>query len=189
VGNGKTLTIDGTAVTNDLYSLTLSFAAESDGFLVIQGGDGDDSFTGGGKADTLTGGLGKDYLNGGGGADTFVYLATADSTGRDFDTIDGFNASSDLLDLANVPVARDSNVNSGTLNQASFNADLADRIDAGRLAGGNFVVYTPNAGTFAGSTFLIVDQNGIAGYQVNEDLVIAFPNALNLGALAVGNFI
>ncbi len=61
----------------------------------------------------------------------------------------------------------------GTLSTASFNADLAAAVTAARLPVGQAVLFDPSAGNLnqPGMTYLIVDANGIAGYQANADWV------------------
>ena len=68
VGAGETVEIDGRA-GND----TIDGSAESNGMLVLEGGDGDDSLIGGDLDDTLHGASGDDTMIGGGGADVFVF--------------------------------------------------------------------------------------------------------------------
>jgi hypothetical protein len=50
------------------------------------------------------------------------------------------------------------------------------------------VLFTPDRGTLAGHTFLIVDANGTAGYQAGQDYVIDITGATNLGSLSTTNF-
>ena len=42
---------------------------------------------------------------------------------------------------------------------------------AGQLAGHDAVLFNVSAGSLVGDTFLIVDANGIPGYQAGQDLV------------------
>ena len=56
------------------------------------------------------------------------------------------------------------------------------------LAANHAVLFTPDGGTRAGHIFMIVDQNGAAGYQAGADLVIEFVNGTNLASLGTGNF-
>ncbi|GAB1409270.1 hypothetical protein MASR1M90_04240 [Desulfovibrionales bacterium] len=137
----------------------------------------------------LTGGAGADDLTGGNGNDSFVYTAVAESTGaaaaRAYDVIAGFNAGGagvarvDVFNvsgiggnLANGITAVDAAVVAGALNTATFDANLAVAIGAGQLGADNAVLFTANAGTLSGRTFLIVDANNTAGYQAGADLVI-----------------
>jgi Ca2+-binding RTX toxin-like protein len=63
------------------------------------GFDGNDTLSGAGGNDTLRGGAGADTLNGGAGADYFSYTAVSDSTGSATDTIQDFQAGTDLISL------------------------------------------------------------------------------------------
>jgi Ca2+-binding RTX toxin-like protein len=69
VGAGQTMLVDGTAmgVDDDLF---VNGCLEKDGFFVMHGGAGDDTFHGGWNADTITGGAGDDMIHGRRGADT-----------------------------------------------------------------------------------------------------------------------
>jgi Ca2+-binding RTX toxin-like protein len=63
-------------------ALTITGGSELDGSLVVTGGGGDDSLTGGAIADTLNGGNGSDTLVGGAGIDTI-------NTGTGNNSVDG----------------------------------------------------------------------------------------------------
>ncbi len=77
----------------------------------------------------------------------------------------------------------------GSLSTATFDTDLAAAVTASTLGDNHAVLYTPNAGTLSGQTFMIVDLNGTAGYQAGQDLVIDLTNTLHLTSLATGDFI
>jgi Ca2+-binding RTX toxin-like protein len=156
---------------------------------IVDGGSGDDTLTGGGARDVLMGGGGSDRLEGGGGRDVFRYEAAGQSGGALRDTILGFDARKDAFDL-NVAVSGiDATVNGGRLRAGNFTADLRDAIGAAQLDAGHAVVFKPTTGDLAGHTFLIVDANGSAGYQTNNDFVIDLADADNLSALDLGDFI
>jgi hypothetical protein len=73
IGVGRTLTVNAAALTDAAASLTFNgTASETDGFLNITGGVGNDSVTGGGNDDTISGGAGADSLIGGAGRDQLV---------------------------------------------------------------------------------------------------------------------
>jgi Ca2+-binding RTX toxin-like protein len=188
VAAGVTFEIDGAGL-GVLDTVTFNGAAETDGFFALIGGDGGDTLTGGAKADTLTGGLGGDLLTGGDAADTYIYVDAEESTSKGYDTVDGFDGNKDLFDVGTVPLARDADVNAGTLSRATFDADLEAVLDGTALGNGNFVIFKPNAGGLAGLTFLVIDQNGSAGYQAGEDLVIELTNASHLAGLDIADFI
>ena len=84
----------------------------------------------------------------------------------------------------------DAAVTTGALSTSSFNANLASAIGSTQLAAHHAVEFTPNSGTLAGDHFLIIDMNGIAGYQANADLVILLgSHSSNLAHLGSGDFI
>ena len=160
---GGGLALTGTATSNTLV-----------------GGAGDDVITGLGRGDTLTGA---------GGVDTFVYTAVSDSTGRGHDTITDFNASADVIDLWFQVTGVDTAITSGSLSPLTFDSNLSSAVGAAKLAGHHAVLFTPNAGMLSGKTFLIVDANGVAGYQANADLVILLGNASSLAGLTAADFV
>ncbi len=94
--------------------MVVNGSAESDGRFNLFGDRGSDSLTGGAGNDPLYGGLGADVLRGNGGADTFRYQAAGESTGLARDTIDGFAAGVDKIDLGRM----DANSANGTANDA-----------------------------------------------------------------------
>lgn len=151
---------------------------ETDGRFRIFGGQGSDTLIGGAGNDLLYGGLGADLLKGGAGADTFQYLKAAESTSTAFDTIQGFDFTMDRLDL---PEAHDSfaRAQGGRLDISTFDADLAAAIGA-QLSAGAAVLFTATEGSFAGTTFLAVDANGIDGYQAGGDYVFQLVDAVGM---------
>jgi Ca2+-binding RTX toxin-like protein len=187
LGAGNNMTIDGSATT-------------AGGTLVIDGGDGTDDLIGGAGSDTIRagtgtdfimGGLGADRLFAGSGADTFAYGSVADSTSTGYDAINGFNASTDLIDLqgslSGVTVLNAA-VTTGTLGSNNFDAALQVDIGASQLSAHGAVLFTPNGGGLAGHTFLIIDENGVAGYQAGQDLVIELAGGTNLSSFSLTNF-
>ncbi len=187
---------DGNVAAGELMAVDANFAAqvaldastETDGNYALTGGAGNDTLLSGAGTDVLNGGDGEDFLRGGAGADEYRYLAIADSTGSLFDTIDGFNANADTIRLTVAIGAVEPKVNSGTLNAASFDADLVARLGPAKLGGFHAVVYMPDAGTFAGQTFLVIDHNGTPGYQVGAEIVIQLLGATHLNNLDAADF-
>jgi len=170
VASGQTLTINGAALgASDV--LTFNGAAETNGHFVIIGG------------------LGTDQLTGGALSDTFTYTSAAQSTSTHYDTITGFNFSSDIFDIPGAVgtiTGINSKVTSGALSTATFDANLTSAISSSHLGAHHAVLFTPTSGTLSGVTFLIVDLNGVAGYQSGHDLVIRMNGAT--GTLAAGGF-
>ncbi|HEX2592863.1 MAG TPA: calcium-binding protein [Rhizomicrobium sp.] len=143
---------------------------------------GNDTIDGGAGDDTIIGGAGADNLTGGAGADTFVYHDAIESTGPGFDTINGFDAAIDKLDLPFAVSGVAAKVK-GALSDASFDADLAAAVTAAKLGAFQALVFTANGGDENGHTFLVIDADGNAGYQ-SGDMVIELVNAANLTALS-----
>ena len=211
-GHSYNLTIDNATVT---AGHTMTFAGNalgagdsfvfdgshdtSGGTLVIDGGAGNDSLTGGWANDVIkagngtnaiTGGGGSDMLLGGSGVDTFVYNNVSDSTSSHYDRVETFNANQDFFQLNGVTVGGiDPIVTSGHLSGTHFDSDLATDVGAAQLAAHHAVLFTADSGNLAGHTFLVVDVNGTAGYQAGQDLVIDVTGGTNLNSLSTGNFI
>ena len=197
VAAGATLTVDGSALTG---SDTLSFngSAETDGRFVLTGGTSNDVLTGGAGNDVLTGnagnnlftgGMGADHIVSAGGHDHFIYDDASESTGLAHDVITGFNALEGKFDLDVTVTGINSEVVSGRLSTANFDANLATAIGSAQLAAGHAVLFTPTVGNLAGHTFLIVDANGVAGYQAGQDYVFDLASATHLTSLATTDFI
>jgi hypothetical protein len=100
-----------------------------------------------------------------------------------YDTVVGFQASMDAFDLMGVSDV-DTAITSGTLSTATFDTNLAAAMSG--LQANHAVLFTANAGTLSGATFLVVDQNSTAGYQSGSDLVMRV-NGLS-GPLSTDNF-
>jgi len=181
---GEHLTFDGSSESDGSFQMfgghdsdTLIGGAQSDHLL---GHGGDDALYGNGGDDRLRGGLGADFLDGGAGADTFVYSAqggsegyanaASESTGTAYDTIQGFTFGSDVIDLPQL-VSSLASVTAGSLNDASFNGDLAAAVD-GALQANGAVLFTPDAGGHAGDMFLVVDADGNGAFDAGFDFVI-----------------
>jgi serralysin len=173
---------------------TFTLAANLETLVFI--GAGNFRGTGNSAANTLIGGAGNDTLKGGGGADSmtggagsdiFVLSSVSDSTGALHDTLIDFDAALDTLDLPKSVTGIGAAVAAGALSLASFDVDLAAALGAGQLAARHAVEFTPDSGALAGLHFLIVDMNGVAGYQAGRDLVIQMVGAY--GSLTLGDFI
>jgi len=170
VASGQTLTINGSTLgASDV--LTFNGAAETNGHFIIIGG------------------LGADILTGGALSDTFTYTSAAQSTSTHYDTITGFKFGVDSFDIpggAGVITGINTKVTSGALSITTFDTNLASAISSSHLGAHHAVLFTPNSGTLSGQTFLIVDLNGVAGYQTGSDLVIRMNGSS--GTLAAGGF-
>lgn len=184
VGSGQTFTVFALPV---ITNLTLDASSETTGNYRIIAGSGNDTISTGGGSDSIFGGLGGDIMDAGSGSDTFVYNGVSESTGNSIDRIIGFVSGSDRFDLAHTVTGIAASVTTGSLSTASFNTDLAAAIGAGQLGVGQAVLFTASSGTRAGQTFVVVDANGIAGYQSDSDYVIQLSNPP--ASLTVADFI
>jgi Ca2+-binding RTX toxin-like protein len=87
---------------------------ETDGVLRVFGGASADTLTGGGSSTQLHGGGGADVLNGGAGVDLFRYSNVGDSNAAATDTVLGFVAGTDKIDVGRV----DAKASTADLNEA-----------------------------------------------------------------------
>jgi VCBS repeat-containing protein len=200
VGSGQTLSVQGgTLGAGDSLDFNGSPVTDGGKFIIhggagtntLIGGSGNDTIYAGSGTSSITGGGGTDLLIAGSGADTFNYVAVGDSTSTTHDTIAGFNTSLDMIALLNglsgVTVV-DTAVTTGNLSNSGFDASLAQDIGAAQLSAHGAVLFTPNSGGLAGHTFLIIDENGVAGYQASQDIVIQLTGGVGLGSLSTANF-
>jgi Ca2+-binding RTX toxin-like protein len=145
------------------HRLTFDGSAETDGHFVIRSGFGADNLTGGALGDT------------------FTYLAADRSTGKSYDTIHAFDFDSDVFNVHGGVSAIDAATT--VTFSGGFNADMAAAVH-GHLHAHHAIAVTS---TGDGSVFLVVDQNGHAGYQSGEDLVIRLVDAT--GTLTTADFV
>ena len=155
----------------------------------IAGNDGNDVIVGAGGGDRLIGGRGADDIDGGGGNDVFVYGTATDSTSTHYDTVRHADFAGDKWDITGNVTGIDATITHGKLTTAHFDANLAAAADAAHLGAHHAVIFTPNSGTLAGKTFLIVDLNGTAGYQGGDDLVVMLVAPAHLSGLGANDFI
>jgi Ca2+-binding RTX toxin-like protein len=185
---GQTLTVnssghlfDGSKETDGSFILDMTGNARN---TQIFGGSGDDvivvqtsktaTIQGGGGADQIT------LINSHSPfQDIVVYGAASESTSAAYDTVIGFARGLDVFQLAFAVTAVDAAVTTGTLSTASFDADLANAVGTAQLGAHHAMVYTPDSGTLANDHFLVIDSNGVAGYQAGQDLVIKLDTILD----------
>jgi hypothetical protein len=196
VAAGARLVVDASALTST-QKLSFNGSAETDGRFTITGGAGADVLTGGAGNDVFVGGLGKNVYDGGAGADhmtaggnaeKFVYTDVSDSTSTVRDIITSFNVVNDQFDMDVTVAGIDTAVITGRLGAANFDTNLTAAL-SGHLLGGHAIVFAPTIGGLAGHTFLIVDANGVAGYQAGQDYVMELVGAGSLISLSTANFI
>jgi hypothetical protein len=197
---GKTLVVDNSAArgaftvkfndSND-HTGALDFINGAGQLVTVTGTGQNDTFdlTKGGSA-TVVGGGGADFFHAGsGGIEKFVYNAVSESTSTHYDTMQGLTFGGETFVTSRAGAATtgvDAAVSGGTLSTASFDSDLASAVGAGQMAAHHAVMFTANAGTLSGHTFLVIDENGTAGYQASADLVIDVTGAV--GGPALFNF-
>jgi hypothetical protein len=176
--------------TADQWS-ALSVGVDSQTTITVNGTSGNDTINASSiNAFVLNGGGGADTFTVSTGHDVFVYGAASDSTGPTFDTIIGLDTTRDVFHLNSAVTGIDTAVNSGMLDSgANFNAELAADIGSAQLGAGHAVLFTATSGNLAGHTFLIVDTNGVAGYQAGADLVIDVTGGHHLTGLSTSDFI
>ena len=147
--------------------------------LALSGGSGADILIGGALADRIEGGQGADRIRGGGGADVIIYREAAASTGTAMDTLEAFDFASDRIDVAGATADYHRETNAQfSLDSANIDAQLATGL-TGKLGARGAILVTATGGTLTG-TFLVIDQNGTAGYQAGADLVLALDGAVNI---------
>ncbi|HTQ13094.1 MAG TPA: calcium-binding protein [Rhizomicrobium sp.] len=180
VAAGATLVVDARSLGAG-NGLIFDGAAERDGGFDLIGGAGSDALTGGSGGDTLDlRAGGDDTAQGGGGADsilvstkghdTLVYSAASDSTSVGFDTVSRFNFSTDSIVAPWGQVTAFSLLQGGSLSLGTFDGDLASALSS--LAPHAAIIFEASSGGLAGQAFLVIDANGVSGYQAGQDLVI-----------------
>ncbi|MEG3179551.1 beta strand repeat-containing protein [Sphingomonas sp. LT1P40] len=167
VAAGVQQTIWGLPVTT---SIRIDASAELDGSVRVFGGQSHDTIYGSAGDDRLFGGAGSDFLYGGAGNDTYVYDAVSQSTGINADGI--HLTAGDKIDFYFTVAGIATTVVGGQLG-GDFDIDLAAAIGAGQMGVGEAVLFRPDSGIYAGQSFLVVDANGVAGYQAGQDYVIS----------------
>jgi Ca2+-binding RTX toxin-like protein len=182
---------------------TLS-GGSGDDYLLGEGGDdtiiggaGEDAarvgggLYGGAGDDVITGGLGSDTIDGGAGADIIRYTQVADSDSQGMDDVDDFDFTHDRFDFPFAVTGVDKMV-TGHVDLGTQGSDAAAAVGAHQLAAHHAVILHCADGFLAGSNFLIVDANGVAGYQDGADYLIwifALDHASNVGKMDTSDFI
>ncbi len=157
-------------------------------------------------AGTLAGTQFAVQSDGHGGSDIVVEPVSADSTtfaaaietvfpvsGQTGDlavaVVSEFDARHDAFSLATHVAGMDTAIKHGALSDGALDGDLAFVVDARHLGAFHAVIVEPDAGNFAGSIFLVIDENGQAGYQPGSDLVMELSRPLHIGAFSTANFV
>ena len=168
IGAGETKTVFALQVAT---GVTVDATGETNGNVRLTAGAGDDTLLGGAGADQLFGGAGADTLAGGAGADTFLFNDATESTSLGYDTLLDFERGVDTLQVNGRTYGNYADIAEGALSNASFDADLSAALGAG-LSGDAGVFFTASEGDYAGFTFLVVNTDGVDGYQAGADLVV-----------------
>jgi Ca2+-binding RTX toxin-like protein len=204
VASGKTLTIDGSALTNSSATLTVNATAETDGHIVVIGGAAADTIQGGAAGDTITSGDGADSIIAGNGNDVISAGAGADTitAGAGSDSISGGDGNDVIQMAGNLTSADTIDGGSGTdtLSVSSVSsAALVNVTNVENLAitGAASVTLTSNLGF---TTFDLTDSSNqsvtlssgytnattvnITGDSDNSDSIT---NSANVALTVIGN--
>jgi len=168
-----------TSAASTIGTIDLSAAIGTTGFTInnasatgattITGSSKNDTITASNYGDTITGGVGNDTLTGGTGADKFIFAATSALNGSD--TITGFTAGTDKIDLnafetvgtlVNVAGATDANAAGEVFYLFGMAAGAADSSTGVIAAVNAAAVWTDTAAT---SVLVISDDNSTAVYE------------------------
>jgi hypothetical protein len=186
----------GTIIETAIGGKGVDFMTASAAGSTLKGGANSDTLNGGAGKDKLIAGSGGDLMEGnalgdilkcGGDDDSLLYDTPDVSSSTQFDTAQKF----DFLNADRFVVPGTVNqigpaVTTGTLSNSTFDSDMATA-----LAGTLFAtarLFRPDAGDYAGKTFLYVDANGLNGYQVNGDIIILLKKPLNIGSIDTTDF-
>jgi len=175
IGTGKTLKVDASALTSANFTFTGS-TSETDGFLSVIGGGGNDTISGGNSGfDTLIGGAGNDTLTvnnisatsvvqGGTGTDTLVVTGTS------------IASASSLLGVTGVEVLKLSGAINATFASNIASATGITTIATDQATSANTITFNPGFTDAAN-----VDITGDTG---NNDAIV---NAANVSLTVTGN--
>ncbi len=181
VAAGARLWVDGGSLTGANY-ISFNGSVETDGAFDFTGGAGRDTFVGGAGADTIAGGGDKDIMTGGGGADTFIYNNWVESTFGQRDKILDFNTAADTFQF-DVEVTAVDPMASGSVTSSG---DLAALV-SGQFGASHAMLVNVTGGSLSGRMLLLVDGNGVAGFQAAGDYVLDVSGIV--GTLTVADFI
>lgn len=159
-----------------------------DGADYISGGDGNDILYGNKGDDELQGDKGADRLIGGTGDDRFYFAHAPESGNGIYDTIAGFNVNRDRVMVPVVVEGVDAAVNTSANPAANAEAALIAALPSDHLGAYHAAVATVSTGA-GPEVFLVVDMNGVAGYQSGLDLAVRIDGSRDLATLDIDNFI
>jgi hypothetical protein len=197
VDAGATMRIDGSAVATNIFAF--GGGAETNGHFDIIGGGDEGTIVGGALSDTIEmiSHTGVYVIIGGGGADDITcndtgsdrptYSAVSESTSTGHDVIhdlfvDGFDA----IDTPVILTDYDGET-TGTVNAATFDADIADALNDGFLEADHAAVVNATAGDLSGRSYVVIDGNGDGDYTAGLDYLIEITGYT--GTLGMSDFI
>ena len=181
VAAGARMWVDGGSLTGSNY-IRFFGSAETDGAFDFTGGAFRDRFVGGAGNDTVAGGLEIDVLTGGAGSDTFIYDSALESRFASRDQVTDFNTAADSFQFDVDVTGLDATV-SGSVSTA---ADLAALV-SGTFGASHALMVNVTGGSLAGRKLLLVDANGVAGFQSAVDYVIDVTGIV--GTLTLADFV
>jgi Ca2+-binding RTX toxin-like protein len=171
VAAGATMTFNGGQLAANEV-LHFDGSAETNGNFRLFGGSAKDVIKGGAGNDLIYGGLGGDVLAGGAGADVFWLKSAAESSSTHYDTLMDFDFSVDRIDLPFTVSGAAEHGMVGTINLATFDADMARIVDQDLNPYGLIEVTTDPNSDIGSHVFLVVDADGDGAYQADHDYVI-----------------
>jgi hypothetical protein len=128
-------------------------------------------------------------MDGRSGSDEYRWNAVKESTGAKYDTVVHFDGQNDAFRTpAPFVFGVDDAVTDGRLRTGTFDKDLKKAVGAEDLGAAHALVFNADQGDLAGEWFLVVDCNGVAGYQAKKDLVVHLEDPSHLDELDLGNF-
>ncbi|MET3666159.1 S-layer protein [Caulobacter sp. 1776] len=148
-----------------------------------------DTITGGAKADTITTGAGLDVVTTGGGADTVILGANAN--GNTYATITDFTSKAvsatafDTLDVSALATAGTTNATFALSDKITLGATaaFADFLDAAAAGVGNVNTHATWF-TYAGDTYIVLDNSAAATFQNGADQVVKLTGIVDLSTAA-----
>lgn len=173
--NTQIVNFETVSITNS-NGIRLSLDNQTEEFT-INGNAGNETIVGGAGNDTITGGVGADNLTGGAGDDVFVYVTANDSLASAFDTIVGFNAANDVINLdalfAGGPVAATVSASAAALTGVANEFGVGAQVHVSTIAATN-------------QTIVYVDVNADRALNAGDMQIVLTGTALGLVA---GNFL
>lgn len=113
------------------------------------------------------------------GAGDSNVTGTTGNTVLNYDTLVGFTPGVDHIQVNGTAYEAFTSVKGGQLSDATFNADLSAAIGTS-LTGNAAVFFTASSGDHANQTFLVINTDGVDGYQAGSDLVVYTAPAMDV---------